>query len=141
MPTIERDPDQIDGPVSSGCEEGLSLLPAQRLMAAHVALVAAAAVMYLTVPAARAFDVGRDRFRARASVALTGVPPHRPAQAWPWWVYPVQPLSELQGLTWQQGITALDSDDDTDRRNPVLTRLAARFPLRSGSRAGRAAKR
>jgi len=85
MPTIERDPDQIDGPVSSGCEEGLSLLPAQRLMAAHVALVVVATVVYMTVPATRT-PLWAVIGLAGAAALVTGVRLHRPAHRRPWWV-------------------------------------------------------
>jgi diguanylate cyclase (GGDEF)-like protein len=52
--------------------------------------------------------------------------------------YPLVPRDRV-GFRIQ--LTALNSDEDIDRLNAVLTRLAARFPLRSRSRAGQAAKR
>jgi diguanylate cyclase (GGDEF)-like protein/PAS domain S-box-containing protein len=48
------------------------------------------------------------------------------------------PLVPRDRVGFRVQITALNSDEDIDRLNAVLTRLAARFPLRSGGGGGRA---
>ncbi|CAM5669409.1 hypothetical protein SGLAM104S_01148 [Streptomyces glaucescens] len=63
----------------------MSLLPARRLMAADVALVAIATVVRPTVPAART-PLRAGLGLASPAAVLTGVPPHRPAPSSPRWV-------------------------------------------------------
>lgn len=83
----------------------MSSLPAQRLMAAHVALVATATVVYLTVPAARA-PLWAVIGLAGAVAVLTGVRLHRPAHRWPWWVLAAGLVTFVSGDTYDNVMEA-----------------------------------
>jgi hypothetical protein len=102
----------LDGPVSSGPRRSLPLLPAQRLMAAHVALVVVATVGYMTVPATRT-PLWAVIGLAGAAALVTGMRLQRPAHRWPWWVpaaghFPIDVLKidKLAGV--RRGVRAQD---------------------------------
>ncbi len=75
------------------------MLPAHRLMAAHVALVGAITGLYMTVP-----DLLTPLWAviglAGAAAVLTGVHLHRPAHRWPWWVLAAGLLAFAAGDTY-----------------------------------------
>lgn len=75
------------------------MLPAKRLMAAHIALVAAATAVYLTVPAARAPVWAVIGLSGTAAV-LIGSQVNRPAHRWPWWVLAAALLTFIAGDTY-----------------------------------------
>ncbi len=75
------------------------MLPAKRLMAAHIALVAAATAVYLSVPAARAPVWALIGLSGTAAV-LIGSHVNRPAHRWPWWVLAAALLTFIAGDTY-----------------------------------------
>jgi diguanylate cyclase (GGDEF)-like protein/PAS domain S-box-containing protein len=75
------------------------LSPAQRLMAAHLTVVAAATVVYLTVPGALAPAWAVIGLAGTAAV-LTGSQVHRPAHRWPWWLLAGGLLTFIAGDTY-----------------------------------------
>ncbi|MCD9877710.1 aminotransferase class I/II-fold pyridoxal phosphate-dependent enzyme [Streptomyces guryensis] len=68
-------------------------------MAAHVALVAAATAIYLTVPAARAPVWAVIGLSGTAAVVI-GSHVNRPAHRWPWWVLAAALLTFIAGDTY-----------------------------------------
>lgn len=99
VPRIDEDPDQVDGPVSSSGRRRLPLAPAQRLMAAHIALVTAATSLYMTVPATRT-PLWAVIGLAGVAAVLTGVQLHRPAHRLPWWLLAAGLLTFIAGDTY-----------------------------------------
>ncbi|MEV6947149.1 PAS domain-containing protein [Streptomyces sp. NPDC051172] len=75
------------------------MLPAKRLMAAHMALVAAATAVYLTVRTARGPVWAVIGLSGTAAV-LIGSKVNRPAHRWPWWVLAAAPLTFVAGGTY-----------------------------------------
>ncbi|MEV0173665.1 aminotransferase class I/II-fold pyridoxal phosphate-dependent enzyme [Streptomyces sp. NPDC050803] len=77
----------------------MPLLPAQRLTAALLTLVAVATVVYLTVPAART-PVWAVIGLLGVAAVLAGTRLHRPAHRWPWWVLAAGLLTFVAGDTY-----------------------------------------
>lgn len=75
------------------------MLPAHRLMAAYIAAVAVATLVYLTVPSARTPLWAVIGLSGVATV-LTGSRLHRPAHRWPWWVLAAGLLTFTAGDTY-----------------------------------------
>gem|GEM_PF-314145 len=75
------------------------MLRAHRLMAAHVALVAVATIVYMTVPAARA-PVWAVIGLSGVAAVLVGVQVHRPAHRWPWWLLAAGLFTFIAGDTY-----------------------------------------
>ncbi|MEV5343175.1 PAS domain-containing protein, partial [Streptomyces sp. NPDC052676] len=68
-------------------------------MAAHVALVVVATVVYMTVPATRT-PLWAVIGLAGAAALVTGVRLHRPAHRWPWWVLAAGLVTFVSGDTY-----------------------------------------
>lgn len=75
------------------------MLPAHRLMAAHVALVAVATAAYMTIPRALA-PLWTVIGLAGVLAILVGSHLNRPAHRWPWWVLAAALLTFIAGDTY-----------------------------------------
>lgn len=75
------------------------MLSARRLMAAHIALVTVATIVYMTVPAA-APALWAVIGLAGVVAVVTGIRVHRPAHQWPWWVLAGGLLTFIAGDTY-----------------------------------------
>lgn len=75
------------------------MLPAHRLMVAHITLVAVATAVYMTVPSART-PLWAVIGLAGVIAILAGSHLHRPAHRWPWWVLTAGLLTFVAGDTY-----------------------------------------
>ncbi|GAA3999453.1 hypothetical protein GCM10022232_41530 [Streptomyces plumbiresistens] len=75
------------------------MLPAHRLMAAHLTLVTAATAVYMTVPVARTPSWAVIGLTGVAAI-LTGTHLNRPAHRWPWWILAAGLLTFVTGDTY-----------------------------------------
>ncbi|MDQ1013891.1 aminotransferase class I/II-fold pyridoxal phosphate-dependent enzyme [Streptomyces afghaniensis] len=77
----------------------MSLLSARRLMAAQIALVTVATIVYMTVPAAGP-ALWAVIGLAGVLAVVTGIRVHRPAHQWPWWFLAGGLLTFITGDTY-----------------------------------------